>query len=85
MTVNRETAVDFTRYMKKYRWMYQELAMLVRRYYVSHSSKPGVIVDMGSGPGLLMKELQKIIPNATLIGVDSSWSMLNIAKKMFLP
>lgn len=65
--------------------MYQELAMLVRRYYVSHSSKPGVIVDMGSGPGLLMKELQKIIPNATLIGVDSSWSMLNIAKKNVSP
>ncbi|MFX1411607.1 MAG: class I SAM-dependent methyltransferase [Promethearchaeota archaeon] len=39
------------------------------------------ILDIGCGPGLLLFEIKKIIPNVKLIGIDSSEQMLDIARE----
>lgn len=39
------------------------------------------IVDLGTGPGLLSIELNKLLPQAKIIGVDPSSEMLKIASK----
>jgi len=38
-------------------------------------------VDLGTGPGILSIELNKLLPQAKIIGVDLSSDMLEIAKK----
>jgi arsenite methyltransferase len=40
-----------------------------------------MIVDLGTGPGLLSIQLYKLWPQAKIIGVDLSGEMLEIAKK----
>jgi len=40
-----------------------------------------VIVDLGTGPGILAIELHKLLPQAKIIGVDLSSDMLEIARK----
>ena len=40
-----------------------------------------VIVDLGTGPGILAIELHKLLPQAKIIGVDLSIDMLEIAGK----
>jgi ubiquinone/menaquinone biosynthesis C-methylase UbiE len=42
-----------------------------------------IILDVGCGPGFLLLEIAKLIPNAKLFGVDSSEDMLRIAIKKF--
>ena len=39
------------------------------------------ILDLGSGPGLLMVEIKRLLPQARVIGVDPSEPMLNIARE----
>jgi ubiquinone/menaquinone biosynthesis C-methylase UbiE len=39
------------------------------------------IVDLGTGPGILAIELNKLLPRAKIIGVDLSSEMLEIARK----
>ncbi|MFX1298008.1 MAG: class I SAM-dependent methyltransferase [Promethearchaeota archaeon] len=39
------------------------------------------ILDIGCGPGSLLFEIKKLLPNTKLIGVDSSEQMLEIAKE----
>lgn len=39
------------------------------------------IVDLGTGPGLLSIELCKMLPQATVIGVDPSAEMLEVARR----
>ncbi|MFX1320597.1 MAG: class I SAM-dependent methyltransferase [Promethearchaeota archaeon] len=39
------------------------------------------ILDIGCGPGILLFEIKKIIPDVKLVGVDSSEQMLNFAKE----
>jgi len=40
-----------------------------------------VIVDLGTGPGILSIELHKLLPQAKIIGVDLSSDMLEIARR----
>ena len=39
------------------------------------------LVDLGTGPGLLSIELNRLLPQAKIIGVDPSSEMLNIARE----
>jgi len=43
--------------------------------------RASTIVDLGTGPGLLSIELNKLLPQAKIIGVDLSSEMLKIARK----
>jgi ubiquinone/menaquinone biosynthesis C-methylase UbiE len=63
--------------MKKYPLLYKNLAIIVKNYIVT--PKP-VILDLGSGPGFLSKELIQRITDGVIIGIDPEKKMLNIAK-----
>ncbi len=70
---------QFERYMRKYPLLYQQLAEQVKE--VVESIDQPVIIDLGVGPGLLSHELQRIIPQGRIIGIDPSEEMIKIAKK----
>lgn len=69
----------FERYMRKYPSLYRNLANIVKKYakQIDHP----VIIDLGVGPGLLSKQIKKILPRSSLIGIDPSKQMLQQAKK----
>jgi ubiquinone/menaquinone biosynthesis C-methylase UbiE len=46
--------------------------------------KNPIIVDVGCGPGFLLLEIAKLIPDSKLIGVDFSEDMLRIARQKAL-
>ena len=79
LLINKETAQKFAAYMKKYPVLYKQLASIVKENTLPSVRKP-LIVDVGVGPGLLLKELQKKFPKAKIIGVDPSKNMLILAK-----
>ena len=70
---------QFEGYMQKYLYLYRNLVDIVKRY-VTTSTHP-VIVDLGVGPGLLSKEMNKMIPDARIIGIDPSEQMISLANK----
>lgn len=61
----------------RYRPFVKEIINAISKYGVRETPK---IVDVGSGPGILLIEIKKIFENCRLIGVDSSKSMLEIAE-----
>jgi ubiquinone/menaquinone biosynthesis C-methylase UbiE len=64
--------------MKKYPELYRNLAKIVKNH-ISVSSP--VIIDLGSGPGLLSYEIFKLLPKSKIIGIDPSIEMINLSKK----
>ncbi len=48
---------------------------------VAHHGKPACILDIGTGPGHLLLAIRKILPEAKLIGVDISPSMVAQARR----
>jgi hypothetical protein len=78
--LNEKTAESFSDYMKKYPELYINLAEIVKTNIPKKITNP-VIVDLGVGPGLLSKEMIKLIPNSKIIGIDPSDIMLKIANK----
>lgn len=65
--------------MERYPELYEDLAFVVKKH-VKYLKKP-VIIDLGCGPGLLLKAIDKIIPKSSLTGIDPSRYMLEIAKE----
>lgn len=66
--------------MKKSRYIpfAEEIYDFINRY--GKKENP-IIVDIGCGPGFLLFEIAKLMPNSELIGVDFSEDMLRIARK----
>ena len=64
--------------MKKYPELYVSLAQIVQR---QTSLQQPLILDIGSGSGLLAQAIQNIIPQATIIGIDPLPKMLQLAKE----
>jgi len=77
LLVDDETAEEFTTYMKKFADLYMHLSKIVKNH--TTTSHP-YILDLGCGPGLLSFEILKLIPDATLIGIDPLKKMLSLAK-----
>ena len=75
--IDDKTAEKFAKYMKKYPDLYQNLAVIVKKY--ATNARP-VIIDLGVGPGLLSLELHNKISDAKIIGVDPLQKMLQLAK-----
>jgi arsenite methyltransferase len=48
---------------------------------LSHDEDNPVVLDLGSGPGFLMVEIKRLLPQARVIGVDPSKPMLKIARE----
>jgi len=76
--VDDETAEEFSTYMKNFSDLYISLSKKVKSYT---ETSQGVILDLGSGPGLLSIEILRQIPNTTVVGVDPLMKMLRLAKE----
>jgi len=77
--IDQSLAKQFTKYMEKYSKLYRYLAEKIKENIQDSAQKP-IIIDLGVGPGLLSLELNKLIPQAHIFGLDPSTQMLSIAK-----
>ena len=71
---------QFAHYMSKYPELYASLAHKVHENIPSTPENP-VIIDLGIGPGILIKKLRDRIPNARIIGIDPSPEMIHFASQ----
>jgi ubiquinone/menaquinone biosynthesis C-methylase UbiE len=78
--IDENIAIHFEKYMKRYPQYYQHIANIVKKNITDNIKKP-IILDLGIGPGLLSKEINKVLPDAYIIGVDPSEEMLKLSKK----
>ncbi len=62
-----------------HRRAYQQIAQSVVDQIGKRTAKP-VIIDYACGPGLLMARIAKLLPQATIIGLDESQGMLDAAR-----
>lgn len=67
---------------KQLKTRYEPFAKRIAKIHKSYKNleKPK-IMDLACGPAFLLMEIQKQIPSASLLGVDSSEKMLNYAKQ----
>ena len=49
-------------------------------YHIVHKLQPKSILECGCGPGITLKNLEMVIPNAEIYGVDISEKQLNMSK-----
>jgi arsenite methyltransferase len=78
---DEERAQSYAKQMKMgSRVMYAPFARKIVEC-LAHLERGAMIVDLGTGPGLLSIQLHKLCPQANIIGVDLSGEMLEIAKK----
>ena len=63
---------------KRYTSFIKKIYSFMKRYDFNENGK---ILDIGCGPGFLLFELKKVVPNTKIIGVDSSELMINTAIK----
>ena len=75
LLIDKKTAKKFSIYMDKYSKLYHNLAKIIFNNLPRLPSKSR-IVDIGMGPGLLLSEVHKLIPEAILLGIDPSINML---------
>jgi trans-aconitate 2-methyltransferase len=61
----------------KYERFANKVAKICIKYGIKENS---IILDLACGPAFLLMEIQKKIPNASLLGIDSSDKMLSYAK-----
>lgn len=78
--IDEITSRRFENYMRKFPELYQSLASIIKKNIPNKVKNP-IIVDLGCGPGLLSKEINNIIPNGRIIGMDQSTDMLKIARE----
>jgi len=64
--------------MKKFTNLYITLSKSVKNHTITSHPR---ILDLGCGPGLLSVEILKLIPDATVIGIDPLIKMLVLAKE----
>jgi ubiquinone/menaquinone biosynthesis C-methylase UbiE len=77
----KEKVEEYARNMKKTsKWVYAPFAKEVAENLGS-LRKGSVILDLSTGPGFLSIELNKLLPEAKIIGVDPSKDMLEVAEK----
>jgi ubiquinone/menaquinone biosynthesis C-methylase UbiE len=62
-------------------WLNPVLTQHIVRRFLSSGSTPKTIIDMGMGPGYLVKELAEVT-NARLIGVDCNPIMLELTQAL---
>ena len=80
LLIDDVTAEKFATYMEKYPELYQNLAKIVRQNTPHQLDRP-VVVDLGVGPGPLSLEIQRVMPEVSIMGLDPSIKMLKLARK----
>jgi len=78
--INDNIAKEFTQYMIKYPDLYKNLAITIFKE-IKQDSKNPIILDLGSGPGLINKEIKKLLPDSVIFSLDASIKMLKNAEK----
>lgn len=79
--ISKPLAQDFASYMQHHPELYQEFANFILKQIPSTQNL--CIVDIGSGPGLLLKELIQLLPKSRIIGIEPNEAM-NIQAKQIL-
>ena len=79
MKIEKNIAKQFTDYMKKYPKLYEDLAKLIKKV-ANDKNNEIKILDLGSGPALINKEIKKILPNSIIYSLDQSSEMLKNAQ-----
>ncbi|MDX1798681.1 MAG: methyltransferase domain-containing protein [Candidatus Lokiarchaeia archaeon] len=77
--IDQSLANKFTEYMEKHGELYRYLAKKTKEN-IQESIKKPIIIDLSIGPGFLSYELNKLIPQAQILGLDPATNMLSIAK-----
>jgi ubiquinone/menaquinone biosynthesis C-methylase UbiE len=77
--LSKSLARKFDKYMMKHKSLYDSLVLLI---YKRIEKEDPVILDVGSGSGIMLKRLNHFMPNATVIGIDSSKEMNSMAYEM---
>jgi len=80
ITLDKETCKRYEKYMEKNRFRYNNLAKIVKKN-INKGIKTPTIVEIGIGPGLLAREINRLIPEAKIIGIDTSDYMIELARK----
>jgi ubiquinone/menaquinone biosynthesis C-methylase UbiE len=62
----------------RYKPFAKDIVNFMETFNIKHNPK---VLDLGCGPGLLLFEIKKLVPNVTLIGLDPSDYMLATAKE----
>ena len=78
--ISKQTAEEYSKYMKKYPEFYETLADIVKNNIPKSVDEP-FIVDLGVGPGLLSAAMNRKIPMSKIVGVDPSEDMLRLANE----
>jgi ubiquinone/menaquinone biosynthesis C-methylase UbiE len=81
--IDETLAKQFTEYMEKYGELYLFLAKKTKENIPESNKKPKII-DLSIGPGLLSYELNRLIPQAQILGLDPATNMLTIAKNKLI-
>ena len=76
-------AHEFALYMQQYSKLYQDFAQNITSYV--KTSQKITIVEIGSGPGLLIKELLELIPKCSIIGIEPNQAMIQEAIQVLQP
>ena len=79
-TLTNRLTDNFSNYMKNYEILYKNLAKKCKTYLSSDIKRP-IILDIGSGPGILTKTIKENHPNAFVIGIEPSDAMIKTVKK----
>ena len=80
LKINDDVANEFTKYMVKYPYLYEDLAYTISDEIKKNAINP-IILDLGSGPGLINKEIKKLLQDSIILSLDSSIKMLKNAEK----
>ena len=80
MKINDNIAKEFTKYMIKYPDLYKNLAYTIYKEIAQDIKNP-IILDLGSGPGLINKEIKNLLPDSVILSLDESIKMLKNAEK----
>jgi len=80
LKITDDIANEFIKYMSKYSNLYEELAQTIYKELTENIDNP-IILDLGSGPGLINNEIKKILNKSIILSLDASPEMLKKAHK----
>lgn len=72
---------SFTHYITDLRNSSEIKAKILINFFPKDLQDGDLVVDVGTGPGKILKELKGICPSLKYVGVDISWGMLRCIKE----
>jgi len=72
--LSKDLTVNFSKYMHEYKLLYESLTETCSQFLKNKTGS--IILDLGSGPGILTVMLDQEFPLSTIIGLEPSIDML---------